>query len=293
MGNDFSKYLGGEQVGSWYAPNITSDTTVGIGAWSVEHLVDYFKNGQAGYFAQAAGPMGEAVHYSLKYLTNDDLLAIAAYLKTVPAISNEEQQQPVLDKELNAQIAKREPVVTKATTYSPDELADHGLKTGGIDKPGSPSALYAQNCAACHSVDGFGQPDSFYASLNGNTTLRSANSRNVVAVILKGVAFSGATPRPLMPGFEDKLDNQTIASIANYVRTEFGGHSTSNVDAEQVAYVASGKQPVSALIRFAPLLAWLGVLVVALLIVGGLWFWLHRRRQPSRKIYSPVEDSKE
>ncbi len=282
MGSDYSQYLGGGQLGSWYAPNITSDTTAGIGAWSVEQLADYFKNGQAGYAAQAAGPMGEAVHYSLKYLTNDDLLAIAAYLKTVPAIADDEQKQAVLESGLTAKLAERGPTVTKATRYTADELASHGLKTGGIDKPGSPSGLYAQYCAACHSVDGFGQPDSFYASLNANTTLRRSNPRNLVAVILKGVAFNGATPRPLMPGFENKLDNQAVASIANYVRTEFGGHSTSNVDAERVAYIASSKQPVSALIRFAPVLAWLGVLVVVLLIVGGIWFWWHRRRRPSQ-----------
>lgn len=283
MGSDFSQYLGGGQVGSWYAPNITSDNSAGIGAWSVEQLVDYFKNGQTDYVAQAAGPMGEAVHYSLKYLTNEDLSSVAAYLKTVPAIANEKQKQPVLDTQISARIARQEPSVTKATRYAPDELAGHGLKTGGIDKPGSASGLYAQHCAACHSVDGFGQPDSFYASLIGNTTLRRDDPRNVVAVILNGVAFNGATPRPLMPGFEKKLDNQTIASLANYVRTEFGGHTISNVDAEQVAYIASGKQPVSAVIRYAPLLAWLGAVVVALLIVSGIWFWWKRRRQPSRQ----------
>ena len=293
MGSDYEHYLGGGQLRSWYAPNITSDSTAGIGAWSNNELADYFKNGQAGYFAQAAGPMGEAVHHSLKYLTEDDRLAMAAYLKMVPAIANEEQEQSVMDSEINAQLIGLDPVVTKATRYAPDELASHGLKASGIDEePGSPAALYAQNCAACHRDDGYGQPVSYYASLNGNTTLRAANPRNLVAVLLNGVAFNGATPRPLMPGFEGKLDNQQIAALANYVRTEFGGHSASNVDADQVAYVASGKQPVSDLIRYAPLLAWLGVLIAVLLIVGGIGFWWRRRRQHTQNAYGHDTNSK-
>lgn len=279
MGSDFSQYLGGAQLGSWYAPNITSDTTAGVGAWSIEKLVNYLKNGQADYVAQAAGPMAEAVHYSLKYLKNEDLTAIASYLKTVPAIANTEQKKPLFDAAISALISDRKPEVTQPTRYASDELAEHGLKTGAIEKPGSASALYAQQCASCHGVDGFGQPDSFYASLNGNTTLRSTNPRNVVAVIFNGVAINGATPRPLMPGFESKLDNQAIAILANYVRTEFGGHATSNISAEQVAYINSGKQPISALIRYAPLLAWLSIVVLVILIFSGIWFWWDRRRR--------------
>lgn len=279
MGSDYSQYLGGGQLGRWYAPNITSDKTAGIGAWSDEQLASYLRNGQAGYVAQAAGPMGEAVHYSLQYLTKDDRLAIAAYLKTVPAITNNAQEQPVLSPEINAELVGRDPVVTKATRYEPGELVAHGLKTDDIDDPESPAGLYANHCASCHGNDGYGQPVSYYANLKGNTTLRSANPRNLVAVLLNGVAFNGATPRPLMPGFEGKLNNQQIASVTNYVRTEFGDQANSNVDAGQVAYIASGKQPVSDIIRYAPLMAWLGVLVVVLLIIGGIGFWWYRRRR--------------
>lgn len=286
MGSDYDQYMGGTQLGRWYAPNITSNHNAGIGAWSDEQLAKYFKNGRAGYIARAAGPMGEAVHYSLQYLTEDDRLAMAAYLKTVPEITSDDQQEPTLDAKLNAELTGREPVVTKATRYSPDQLAEHGLKTADIKDPDSPEGLYAQHCASCHSDDGYGQPDSYYSGLNGNTTLRSVNPRNLVAVVLNGVAYRGATPGPLMPGFEGKLDNQQVASVANYVRTEFGGHSASNIDADQVAYIASGKQPVSALIRYAPLLAWLGIFVVVLLIGGGLLIWWRRRYRKAQIAHS-------
>lgn len=279
MGSDNDQYLGGAQLARWHAPNITSDETAGIGGWSDEQLAEYFKNGQAGYVAQAAGPMGEAVHHGLKHLSKDDRLAMAAYLKTVPAIADNEQTQPVMNPETDSQIFGREPVVTKATNYPQGQLAEHGLKSSDIKDPDSAAGLYAQNCAACHRDDGYGQPASYYANLNDNTTLRSANPRNVVAVLLNGVAYRGATPMPLMPGFEGKLDNQQIAAVSNYVRTEFGGHSDSNIDADQVAYIASGKQPVSDLIRYAPLMAWLGVFVAVLVIGGGLLIWWRRRHR--------------
>lgn len=279
MGSDHRQYLGGAQLGRWFAPNISSDHNSGIGAWSNEQLAEYFKHGQVGYIAQAAGPMAEAVHHSLQFLSEDDRLAMAAYLKTVPAITSVEQQQPALDSYFNAALGRREPVVTKATHYSADQLAEYGLKASDINNPNSPEGLYAQHCAACHSDDGYGQPDSYYASLNGNITVRNGSPRNLVAVILDGVAYRGAIPGPLMPGFDGKLDNQQIADISNYVRTQFGGHSVSNIDAEQVADIASGQQPVSDLIRYAPVLAWLGVLVVVLVLGGGLLIWQRRRRR--------------
>lgn len=279
MGSDYDHYLGGGPLGSWHAPNITSDETSGIGQWSNAQLAEYFKNGSMSYSAQAAGPMGEAVHDSLQYMSEDDRLAIAAYLKTVPAIANKDQQQPVFDPEINQQLIGREPVVNKATRYAPDQLEEHGLKADAIDDPSSPAGLYAQHCASCHGQEGYGQPVSHYASLVGITTLRNANPRNLVAVLLNGVAYHGAAPGPLMPGFEGKLDNQQIASVANYVRTEFGDHKNSELDADQVAHIASGKQPVSAIIRYAPLLAWLGIAIVVLLIAGGVWWWLRRRNR--------------
>nr|WP_298376688.1 cytochrome c [uncultured Halomonas sp.] len=285
MGSDYDQYLGGGPLGPWQAPNITSNETSGIGLWSNEQLAEYFQNGQMSYAAQAAGPMGEAVHDSLQYMSKDDRLAIAAYLKTVPALANEDQQQPVFDPEINQQLIGREPVVTKATNYTSDQLKKHGLKTGDIKEPDSPAGLYAQHCASCHGQEGYGQPVSHYASLVGNTTLRSANPRNLVGVLLNGVAYRGATPGALMPGFEGKLDNGQIASVANYVRTEFGGHADSALEADQVDHIASGKQPVPTLIRYAPLLAWLGIAVLVLLIAGGVWWWLRRRNQSDRGVH--------
>ncbi len=60
MAEEGDKALSGSAVGSWYAPNITSDKVSGIGGWSDAELVEYLRTGHVAGKAQAAGPMAEA-----------------------------------------------------------------------------------------------------------------------------------------------------------------------------------------------------------------------------------------
>lgn len=283
MASDSTRYLSGARLGIWSAPNITSDETSGIGAWQDQQLADYFKHGMAGYVAQAAGPMGEAVHQSLQYLSEKDRLAIAAYLKTVPAIEDDAQQQPVFDQMANQALLGHEPVVSPATRHREDTLATQGLRPDDIAQPDTGQGLYLTHCAACHAADGNGQPVSYYPSLNGNTTLRRADPRNLIAVITEGVAYQGATPLPQMPGFAEVLSHAETAKVANHVRTEFGGHDESQLTAQDVNELITGERPVPALIRHAGTLAWLGIIVaVTLAGLAGWWLWRRRdRRQPA------------
>ena len=61
-----SKELAGGDVGTWHAPNITSDLNSGIGGWDTAELVAYLKTGESLGKGQAAGPMAEAVDHSLQ-----------------------------------------------------------------------------------------------------------------------------------------------------------------------------------------------------------------------------------
>ncbi|MBL7238499.1 MAG: cytochrome c, partial [Komagataeibacter hansenii] len=64
MQEEASQALGGGSLGSWYAPNITSDKISGIGNWSQDEIKTYLKSGHIDGLAQAAGGMGEAVEHS-------------------------------------------------------------------------------------------------------------------------------------------------------------------------------------------------------------------------------------
>lgn len=82
-------YLQGNQLDNYYALDITS---MGLHGYSVDEIVHLFKSGtMLGGQGKVIGPMKEVIHNSLQYLTDDDLRAIAEYLKTVsgPKIPND------------------------------------------------------------------------------------------------------------------------------------------------------------------------------------------------------------
>ena len=86
MQQKHSQEFGGAVIGSWYAPNITSDTTSGIGAMSADELFRYLKFGNVAGKAQAGGEMALAVQLSFSRLSDEDLHAMVSYLRSVPPL---------------------------------------------------------------------------------------------------------------------------------------------------------------------------------------------------------------
>ena len=89
-----SKAFSGGSIDNWYAPNITSDPAQGIGRWSEEELVQYFKTGTARGKGVVVGPMAQVVHDSLAHLSDSDLQAIAAYVKSIPPLASYKPDRP-------------------------------------------------------------------------------------------------------------------------------------------------------------------------------------------------------
>jgi len=74
-------YLTGGFIDGYWAPNITK---LGIETATNQELIDVFvKNELINHAGPVAGPMAEVNHNSLRYLTREDHLAIATYLRTV------------------------------------------------------------------------------------------------------------------------------------------------------------------------------------------------------------------
>jgi mono/diheme cytochrome c family protein len=89
---DNSRFLGGNQKGldGDPVPNITPDKDTGL-TWSVEEIAEYLGTGNKPDGDVAGGLMGEVIQGSsagYRDLTNEDRLAIARYLKTIPPIKN-------------------------------------------------------------------------------------------------------------------------------------------------------------------------------------------------------------
>lgn len=74
-------------------PNITPDAETGIGSWSEDDLVTMFETGFTPSFDSVGGSM-TAVQQNLARLSRDDLVAIAAYLKSLPAIKGAKRSVP-------------------------------------------------------------------------------------------------------------------------------------------------------------------------------------------------------
>ena len=232
QGLDKKKYLSGAPLGKWYAPNITPDNDSGIGRWSEQDIVTYLRTGLLGKRAYAGGPMAEAVAHSTRYLSDEDLSAMAAYLKVVPIIKTDDYMIPVDTSRLPSSVSSS---ITYNLIEQKDYLAQEKSTTnaGSNNDQKSPKALYLSACGSCHGVDGYAQPDARYASIIGLSSIRRVKPDALINVIAYG-AKGALNTAPKMPGFKKELTHAQIASITNYVRVNFGGLTTSDVSAADV-----------------------------------------------------------
>jgi len=229
MAMDKSRLLAGGQVGPWTAYNITPDPVAGIGAWSDAELAAYLRTGFAPGRASASGPMAEAVEHSLQYLSDADVRAVVGYLRSVPArrgpdgVARSTQGRPATD----------------FAALRGQPAADGRASDGSV--------LFVQNCATCHGPGGAGQGQGAmaYPALLHHSAVGASNAGNLVAVILSGVDRRVGSQRKFMPAFGKDLDDAQIASLANYLRRQFGGPGAATT-AGQVAKARAALVPQAA-----------------------------------------------
>lgn len=256
--------MSGAQVGPWYAPNITPHAT-GIGAWSETELVQYLRTGRLEGKAQAAGSMAEAITHSFSQLDEEDLQAIAHYVKTLPAIEAAEEGAGMGSRFTQGKPGNALP-----------ELRGKGYQAG-MDGAYLGAQVYSANCAACHGASGEGTPDGYYPSLFHNSA--TVGKTNLIASILYGVDRKTREGHVFMPPFGDQpnavnhLSDQEVAALANYVQVRFGGGAPT-VKVEDVARSRAGG-PQSSLLPLARI--GMGLAVLALVALSA--FMLVRRRR--------------
>ncbi len=193
----------GAVVENWVAPDLTENARTGLGRWSPGDIVQYLRTGRNAH-ANASGLMGEVVAYSTSLLSDSDLLAIATYLKSLPA-------SPSLP------------------SPAPDALA---MRTG--------SAIFFDACTACHLGGGKGQPGMF-PPLQGSAVAQQNDPSGVIRLILGGTRTAPTRSRPSfqsMPSFAWKLSDQEVADVATYVRNSWGNRAPP-VSSDEVARVRS------------------------------------------------------
>jgi mono/diheme cytochrome c family protein len=199
-GDDLRHAFQGYALQGWFAPNITNDDERGLGGWSVADIVSYLKAGHNAVTA-ATGIMAEEISLSSSQMTDADLAAIATYLKDLPG----------------------------QTSSSPAAISasDPTMVAGG--------AIYADECSACHGMDGKGVTFLFPA-LAGSPNVRSSDPTSLIRVLMEGarsVSTSGEPTGPGMPWFAWKLNDAEIAAVLTYVRNSWGAAAPA-VTADQV-----------------------------------------------------------
>jgi mono/diheme cytochrome c family protein len=260
MAEQSSRELAGGEIGPWFAPNITSDANSGIGGWSEKELVDYMRLGHTADKGQAAGPMVEAIDNSLRYLTEDDLRAMATYLKSVPALHDATDTRPV---------------------YAWGAAADNLDSIRGVALPKDPNRmtgpqLYDAHCATCHQARGQGSFDDGLPPLFHNPDLGRTNTNNLVMVLLDGIERQADVPDVLMPGFRKELSDQQIATLGVYLAKNYGNPKV-QVTADQVKTLRAGGAS-SNLVW----LARLGMIAVVVLLIAAFFAFRRRRRNQMR-----------
>jgi mono/diheme cytochrome c family protein len=192
----------------WYAPSLLDPAESGVQDWSLDEIVALFKDGRA-RDALVSGPMAEVVQHSTQHWAPADLRAMASYLQQLP-----------------------KPAAARAEKTA---RADSRALTAGAQR-------YEQHCAQCHGAQGEGitsQGAPAYPALAGNRTVTMASPANLVQIVLNG-GFGPATeghPRPFgMPPFVLQLNDQELADVLTYVRTQWGNQAApvSALDVQQL-----------------------------------------------------------
>jgi mono/diheme cytochrome c family protein len=97
------------------------------------------------------------------------------------------------------------------------------VEEGGIDG----EALYVQYCAACHGVEGEGQPNWRIPNDQGVFPAPPHDSSGHTwhhsdQVLLQIIAEGGSMPNTGMPGFDETLSRAEMEAILAYIKTFWG-----------------------------------------------------------------------
>ncbi|HTJ65443.1 MAG TPA: cytochrome c, partial [Alphaproteobacteria bacterium] len=202
------KYLSGGNLDDWFASSLRGEPKAGLNGWSTAEIAEFLKTGHNAH-ATAFGTMIDAINNSTQYLTDDDLNAIAVYLKSLPGSGTDVVQ------------------------------ADTGGHEDG-------RRLFGQQCATCHQADGKGHAP-YIAPLTDNPTIADPDPSSLINITLNGssrIVVSGMPDAYRMPQFRVLLRDDEIAEIVSYIRQSWGNMATP-VGPDQVAKIRRSSEAAS------------------------------------------------
>ena len=207
-------FLAGALLDGWYAPSLRQDHNTGLGRWSEAEIVQFLKTGRNRH-AVVYGSMTEAFNNSTQFMSDDDLGAIARYLKALPGDPRRDGA----------------PWQYQATAAAPDAPGAH---------------TYATRCASCHGADGKGQAE-WMPPLAGATSMLAAENASAINITLNGsqrIVAAGVPDAYRMPAFREQLSDREIAEVLSFARSAWGNQGGA-VQAKAVGELRGHTDPAS------------------------------------------------
>jgi mono/diheme cytochrome c family protein len=198
------KFAGAIAAG-WRAFNISADKATGLGSWSDDQIFAYLSQGHVTGHGSASGPMGEAVDDSFAKLTADDVHAIVAYLRSVPAVA------------------------------SPDLTARRDTQASASHREGPDNALgkkvFEGACVSCHGWSGESAINPT-ATLTGAWSVNDPSATNAAQIVISGTKRTTPAGALAMPAFGATHSDAEIAAAVNYVTGRFGAKASQLTEAD-------------------------------------------------------------
>jgi mono/diheme cytochrome c family protein len=213
-------YVGGALLDGWYASNLRGDPVIGLGRWSEQDIVRFLETGHNAH-ATVFGSMLDAFNNGTQFMSTEDLVAVARYLKSLPARGS----------------VARPPFVYDNRTL----LA---LDAGNFSVPGA--GLYLNECSTCHGRDGNGHGD-LLPPLAGNVSVLEDDPSSLINILLNGagrLVVNGVPDSYRMTPFRVLLSDQEIADVATFIRSGWGNRAPA-VTADQVKALRAATDPAS------------------------------------------------
>jgi mono/diheme cytochrome c family protein len=168
--------------------------------------------------------MVEVINTSTSYMRDEDLRAMAVYLKSLP---------PAAEK--------------KVKPYEYDDTSTQQLTAFNFEVRGAQP--YFEYCASCHGFDGRGAGVKMLPPLAGNPVVLDPRPDSLINLTLNGslrLVPQGHIETFDMPPFYILMNDQQIADVVTFIRSAWGNQpqGAKPVTAKQVAEIRAATKPV-------------------------------------------------
>ncbi len=205
-------YLSGTEFDGTSPITLRGNIGDGLGRWSASDISELLKSGRNMHSA-VSGPMADVVRDSTQYMTDQDVAAIATYLKSLSPAPEDHR-----------------------ATFAASAGTIRTIMAG--DERSAGGRIFMDSCAACHRISGSGENFAF-PTLAGNSSVLNSDPSSLIAVILNGARLPSTAAAPTglaMPPFGWRYDDADIAGLATFVRSNWGNSAPPDTSA-QVAKV--------------------------------------------------------